>query len=41
MNELDSIPNPTIREKVEHAIVKTIVSGKAKLGSVTHQNFRR
>ena len=41
VNELDSIPNPTFREKVERAIVKPIISGKAKLGLGMKLNFRK
>ena len=41
VNEIDSIPNPTFREKVERAIVKPIIAGKAKCGLGEAHNFRK
>jgi Domain of unknown function (DUF5679)/Phospholipase A2-like domain len=32
VNELNNIPNPTVRERIERAIVKPILSAKASLG---------
>lgn len=32
LNELDSIPNPTIREKIDRAIVKPIIKAKKSFG---------
>jgi len=32
VNELNNIPNPTLRERVERAIVKPVLSTKANLG---------
>ena len=41
VNELDSIPNPLFREKVERAIVKPIIAGKAQFGLGEAQHFRK
>ena len=32
VNELNNIPNPTIRERIERAVVKPILSAKSSLG---------
>lgn len=43
VSELNEIPNPTLRERVERAVIKPIISTKAKfgLGHTTSKNCQR
>jgi hypothetical protein len=42
LNELDSISDPTVREKIVHAIIKPIISMKQRFGlRVMPTNFRK
>jgi len=41
VSELDEIPNSTLRERTERAIIKPILSTKAKFGLGTKKNYRK
>ena len=41
VSELDAIPNPTLRERAERAIIKPILSTKARFGLGTKKNCRK
>jgi hypothetical protein len=42
LNELDSISDPTARERIEHVIIKPIISTKERFGlGVKPVNFRK
>ncbi len=41
LNQMNSSPNPTMREKIERAIIKPIIAAKAKFGLGHSPNFHK